>query len=90
MITKSASDGSFNYGYTYDVATISGGFSSSNPIGRLVEASNGVNASSQYSYDPMGRVVTEANCISQQLYRDGEFFPGAILSGRESRIAYIS
>jgi RHS repeat-associated protein len=89
MITKSASDGSFNYGYTYDVATISGGFSSSNPIGRLVEASNGVNASSQYSYDPMGRVVTEANCIPSNCTETGNSFQAQYyLAGNLESLTY--
>ena len=70
LTSKAASNGSFSYGYTYDVAT-NGGFASSNPIGHLVEESNGVNASSQFSYDPMGRVSYQANCIPSNCTQTG-------------------
>lgn len=51
--------------FTYDSSSAGngGGFTSANPIGRLVEASNGSNASEQFSYDPMGRVILQANTL---------------------------
>lgn len=58
----SETGGSLSNYYTYDVANVAG-FQSQFPIGRMVEASNNVNASEQFSYDSMGRVVNEANCI---------------------------
>jgi hypothetical protein len=89
LITKSASDGSINYGYSYDFATTSGGFSSSNLIGRLVEGSNGVNASSQYSYDAMGRVITEANCIPSNCSQTGNAFQAQYdLAGNIKSLTY--
>jgi RHS repeat-associated protein len=51
-----------NNQYIYDVATV-GNFSAQNPIGRLVQQSNGTNASTQYSYDPMGRVALQTNVL---------------------------
>ena len=61
MTQKSSSD--FTYSYIYDSASPGGGFTSTNPIGRLVEAWNNVNAGSYYSYDAMGRVISQGNCI---------------------------
>lgn len=52
----------FNYTYEYDTANL-GTFTASNPIGRLVAASNMVNASVQYSYDPMGRISFQGNTL---------------------------
>ena len=67
----SETGGSIDNSYTYDLATTPGGFSSQNPIGRLVEASNGVNASEQFSYDSMGRIVYQANCIPTDCTQTG-------------------
>ena len=62
MTSKTSSDGTINYTYTYDALS---GFtnSGSNTIGRLVEEYNNVNAGSFFMYDPMGRIVYQANCI---------------------------
>ena len=49
------------YSYSYD-ASIST-FTSANAIGRLTEASNEANASEQFSYDPMGRIKSQANTL---------------------------
>ncbi len=48
--------------YVYDVATV-GNFTAQNPIGRLVKQSNGYNASTQFSYDPMGRLLLQTNFL---------------------------
>ncbi len=66
----SESGGSLDYTYTYDVAS-NYGFTSQDPIGRLVEASNMVNASEQFSYDSMGRVIDESHCIPTDCTRTG-------------------
>lgn len=71
ITAKSSSDNSFQYSYTYDVATTAGGFSSANPVGRLVVASNNVNASEQYSYDSMGRVAYQTSCIPSNCSQTG-------------------
>lgn len=52
----------FHYGYAYDTSNL-GTFTASNPIGRLVEASNLVNTSEQYSYDAMGRIAFQGNTL---------------------------
>jgi len=55
-----------NYAYTYDWHSLSSGgtvFTSTNPIGRLVKESNTQNAFEEYSYDAMGRIVSQGNCI---------------------------
>lgn len=52
-----------NYGYFYDQASLGYAFTAANPVGHLVEASNQVNASEQYSYDTMGRIVLEAHTL---------------------------
>lgn len=54
-----------NYTYNYDSSTVGtgGAFHATNSIGRLVEAANGSNASEQFSYDPMGRVILQANTL---------------------------
>jgi RHS repeat-associated protein len=66
MQTKTASDGSFAYTYTWDaspgIGTLPSGQTNS-IIGRLGQATNGVNASEQYAYDAMGRVVYQTNCL---------------------------
>lgn len=59
--------------YIYDIAS-NGGFNSTYPIGRLVEASNNVNASEQYSYDVMGHVAYQANCIPSNCSQTGNAF----------------
>ena len=61
MTQKSSSD--FTYSYIYDTSSPGGGFTSANSIGRLVEASSSANANSYYSYDAMGRVIYQGNCI---------------------------
>ncbi len=60
LSTKTASG--ITYGYLYDVSSV-GAFTAANPRGRMIEASNNVNASEQFSYDTMGRVRTQTNCI---------------------------
>jgi RHS repeat-associated protein len=50
-----------NYSYMYDAPGST--FTSSNAIGRMTEASNNVNASEQYSYDAMGRVIWQENTV---------------------------
>ena len=57
MISKTASDGSMHYAYVYDVTATGYGFTSSYPVGRLVEESNQVNASSQYAYNTSQRYL---------------------------------
>jgi RHS repeat-associated protein len=52
----------FHYEYAYDTSNL-GTFTSNYPIGRLVDASNLVNASEQYSYDSMGRIVFQGNTL---------------------------
>ena len=53
--------GSYAYAYQYD--TSGSLFTSSYAIGRLTEAFNQSNASEQFSYDPLGRVVWEAHTL---------------------------
>lgn len=67
----SKTGGSINYAYVYDIAAPGGGFTSQNPIGRLVEESNNVNAGELLSYDPMGRVAYEANCVPSNCSQTG-------------------
>ncbi len=60
--TQKSSPG-FTYTYTYDTSSPVGGFTSTNPIGRLVGATTSSNAGSYYSYDSMGRTLSEGNCL---------------------------
>jgi RHS repeat-associated protein len=80
MTSKSSSGGSgvpgFNYGYLYDVSGST--FTSSNPIGRMTEASNSVNASEQFSYDTMGRITSQWNTL-----------PDACCSGTANPISVV-
>ncbi len=62
--------GAMTNSYTYDLST-NGGYQSQYPVGRLVEASNNVNASEQFSYDPMGRITYQANCIPASCSQTG-------------------
>ncbi|WP_216843106.1 hypothetical protein, partial [Granulicella sp. S190] len=67
-ITNKSSSGAagvpgLNYVYMYDQVSVGGSFTSSNPVGRLVFASNNVNADRHYSYDAMGRVIHQDGCI---------------------------
>jgi RHS repeat-associated protein len=55
------SDGSQVADITYDVCSICSPFTSSNSVGRLIRASNDVNAAKFYSYDPMGRVTYQTS-----------------------------
>jgi len=48
--------------YLYDVAAY-GSVTSSNQIGRIVHIYNGSNAASTFAYDPMGRLLKQANCL---------------------------
>lgn len=65
MTSESSPGGSgvpgFNYGYPYDVPGPT--FTSSNPIGRMTEFANSVNASVQFSYDAMGRITSQWNTL---------------------------
>jgi RHS repeat-associated protein len=58
----SHSDGTPPADYTYDSCPSCAPFTSSNSTGRLVHASNDVNADRSYSYDAMGRVTSQAAC----------------------------
>jgi RHS repeat-associated protein len=89
MLTKTAPG--LSYGFAYDVVSVGtgGAFKAANPIGRIVEASNSVNASEQYSYDPMGRVVNQANCIPSDCSQTGNAFtPQYDLAGNLTQLTY--
>ena len=80
---------SWTWSYTYDVATVPGGFTSANPIGRLVESSNGVNVSEQYSYDAMGRIVYKSNCLPSNCTQTGNaFYASYNLAGDLTQLTY--
>jgi len=59
---KTHSDGTNTLSYTYDSGTFAG-ITPSNPVHHLLHISNNVNVASTYSYDSMGRTVSETNCI---------------------------
>ncbi|HUZ96501.1 MAG TPA: RHS repeat-associated core domain-containing protein [Edaphobacter sp.] len=67
---------SWTWSYTYDLASVGNGgaFQAAYPIGRLVEASNNVNASEQYSYNSRGLVAYQANCIPSNCTQTGNAF----------------
>jgi RHS repeat-associated protein len=91
LISKSSSDGSLSNSYDYDGASVGvgGAFTSMNPIGRLVEEANNVNASSQFSYDAMGRIVYQANCIPSNCTQTGNAVYAAYdLAGEMTSLTY--
>ncbi len=57
ITSKTASDGSLHHEYTYDNANYP------DAVGRLVHASNDINAASGISYDPMGCITNETFCV---------------------------
>lgn len=63
VLSKSFSDGTTSSAsYTYDVSS-EGGFTLTNPVGRLVlESADNGHASEIFSYDPMGRVRNNYRC----------------------------
>src|SRR6185437_13825665 len=88
---KSKQAPGISYGYTYDSSQVGtgGAFTSSNPIGHLVEASNGVNASEQFSYDSMGRIVYQAACLPDYCTQTGNaFYAGYDLAGDLTSLTY--
>ena len=76
ITTKSFSDGSNGYGFTYDAVSI-WGISTGASIGRLVYAdrhlanTSTVSAVNNFSYDPMGRVNLQFGCIPSICYTSG-------------------
>ena len=61
VVSISYSDGTPTRTYSYDVSS-EWGDSLQNAKGRLVEAWSAANAGTIFSYDPMGRVIWEAEC----------------------------
>jgi len=62
LVQKSYSDGTPSASFTYDASSIDG-FSSSNPIGRLVKAATGDGLTRTWnSYDSIGRIANQAQC----------------------------
>lgn len=61
--TTSGQGPGINYSYGYD--SLSGAPSGSNNIGRLVSASNAINANEIFSYDPMGRLNWQSSWTPQ-------------------------
>ena len=63
VLSKSYSDGTTpSASYTYDVSS-EGGFTLTNPVGRLVmESADNGHATEIFSYDPMGRVTNNYQC----------------------------
>src|SRR6185437_6365788 len=57
LFSKTASDGSFAYTYTYDET------GHSYPLGRVTTASTNVNTTVTFNYDPMGRINQESYCV---------------------------
>jgi RHS repeat-associated protein len=61
ITSKTYSDGTLGGAYTYDQTGV-WGVNETNTVGRLVLAYNGQNAATLFSYDAMGRVLTEWDC----------------------------
>jgi RHS repeat-associated protein len=61
LLSKTYSDGTPTATFTYDVSSIAGLTGLTNPVGRLVQASNS-NAQTVTSYDPMGRIKQQWQC----------------------------
>jgi RHS repeat-associated protein len=82
MIKKVASDGSFTYEYFYD----SPGHGAS--IGRLVHASNDINAAYDPSYDSMGRVTSQTYCIPSDCSNTTKVSAQYDLAGNLTQLTY--
>jgi RHS repeat-associated protein len=63
LILKQAAG--INYAYIFDVSQ-STSTTGQNQIGRLAEESNDINAGAMFGYDPMGRLITQNDCIPSE------------------------
>ncbi|WP_263377299.1 DUF4329 domain-containing protein [Granulicella paludicola] len=62
ILTETASD--LSRSFSYDSSMLASGIPATNPKGRVVQMSNNNGAIESYSYDSMGRITSEQECVA--------------------------